>query len=373
MQQDEGYEGSWYAGTVTGYDPPLVVVRYDELFESNDSDHEDLPEHVASTAEGAAEGDPSQAVDLAVDHPEGLPHLVNPEPLKQMRAAPPTMTSAEHAAWAAALQPGAALDLSFDGGFWDVELVRAACEVQTSGPPLLQLVVRALQFDAEHTVGGEQLRPPHVWDDERREWSARPPPGVHVPITPKAKKRPRAEADAPSEGQGPPREKASHFALGTRRKGRDGRLWEVDTGPGANDVWMPCEEPCGPPHSPVQPSPSHGAAAPTNAVAASSQPAATASVTAPATATASPVPAHATAGAAPVPRPANAAAGPVPAPATAAPVPVVVAAPPAQPVAVPSQPPGAAVTAHSATPAPVADAHPPSAPTSDPACGANGA
>ena len=29
MQQDEGYEGSWYAGTVTGYDPPLVVVRHD--------------------------------------------------------------------------------------------------------------------------------------------------------------------------------------------------------------------------------------------------------------------------------------------------------------------------------------------------------
>ena len=92
-------------------------MRYDELFESNDSDHEELPEHVASTAEGGSEGgaEPSQAVDLAVDHPAGLPHLVNPEPLKMLRPAPPVMSSAEHAAWAAALQPGAALDLSFDG------------------------------------------------------------------------------------------------------------------------------------------------------------------------------------------------------------------------------------------------------------------
>ena len=81
---------------------------------------------MASTAEGAAggAGRPAQAVDgvdevdevdLAVDHPAGLPHLVNPEPLKQMRPAPPVMRTAEHAAWAAALQPGAALDLSFDG------------------------------------------------------------------------------------------------------------------------------------------------------------------------------------------------------------------------------------------------------------------
>ena len=92
-------------------------MRYDELFESNDSDNEELPEHVASTAEGAGEGggEPSQAVDLAVDHPGGLPHLVNPEPLNMMRPSPPVMSSAQHPAWAAALQPGAALDLSFDG------------------------------------------------------------------------------------------------------------------------------------------------------------------------------------------------------------------------------------------------------------------
>ena len=208
-------------------------MRYDELFESNDSDHEELPEHVASTAEGGSEGgaEPSQAVDLAVDHPAGLPHLVNPEPLKMLRPAPPVMSSAEHAAWAAALQPGAALDLSFDGaapchpsplppppptsphhpslpptphhpslpptsthtptphrasgGFWDVELVRADGAAQTLGPPLYS--VRALQFDAEHSVGGEQLRPAHVWDAARREWTSRPPPGVHVPATPKAK------------------------------------------------------------------------------------------------------------------------------------------------------------------------------------------
>ena len=40
MQQDEGYEGSWYAGSVTGYEPPLVVVRYDELFMGDDSEDE---------------------------------------------------------------------------------------------------------------------------------------------------------------------------------------------------------------------------------------------------------------------------------------------------------------------------------------------
>ena len=175
-----------------------------------------------------------------------------------MRPAPPVMSGAAHTAWAAALQPGAALDLSFDGttphtpsphlpsppltsphlttphrppthhdsgGFWDVELVRADGTAQTSGPPVYS--VRALQFDAEHSVGAEHLRPAHVWDAARREWTSRPPPGVHMPATPKAKKRPRTEAGAPSEGHGPPREKASHFALGTRRKGKDGRLWEV--------------------------------------------------------------------------------------------------------------------------------------------------
>ena len=43
MQQDEGYEGSWYAGTVTGYEPPLVVVRHDAVNPGSASPHYPVP------------------------------------------------------------------------------------------------------------------------------------------------------------------------------------------------------------------------------------------------------------------------------------------------------------------------------------------
>ena len=43
MQQDEGYEGSWYAGTVTGYEPPLVVVRHDAVEPGSAPPHHPVP------------------------------------------------------------------------------------------------------------------------------------------------------------------------------------------------------------------------------------------------------------------------------------------------------------------------------------------
>ena len=81
-------------------------------------------------------GEPDEPPDPApkeqTEHPSGLPHLINPEPVKQMRPEPPAMGAQEHAAWVAGLAPGAALDLSFDGGFWDVELVRVEGKAQAA-------------------------------------------------------------------------------------------------------------------------------------------------------------------------------------------------------------------------------------------------
>ncbi len=92
-------------------------MRYDELFESNDSEPDEPP-------------DP--APKEQTEHPSGLPHLINPEPVKQMRPEPPAMGAQEHTEWVAGLAPGAALDLSFDGGFWDVELVRVEGKAQAA-------------------------------------------------------------------------------------------------------------------------------------------------------------------------------------------------------------------------------------------------
>ena len=248
MQSDEGYEGSWYAGAVVGYETPLVVVKYDELFEGDDSEP-DEPGTPTPTPTPKPEADPNRP---------NLNHLVNAEPVKQMRPEPPAMEPAEHAAWAGGLQPGAALDLSFDGGFWDVELVSAQGVAQPAGPPQLQLTVRALQFMAEHTVGGDELRPAHVWDAERGVWGARPPPKVHVTDTPTpkaAKKRPRAEAEGAAEQQPWPKERAAHFALGTKRKGRDGAMWEVDLGPTGVEAWVSCNRGARPPPLPAQAKP----------------------------------------------------------------------------------------------------------------------
>ena len=108
-QADEGMFGSWYAGEVVDHERDAkwgstefsgVVVKYDELFEGNDSEPE----------EGAAP-------------PAAVPHHVKPEPAKFVRPAPADTEEAARDAWAAALKPGAAADLKFDGGWWDVEVM----------------------------------------------------------------------------------------------------------------------------------------------------------------------------------------------------------------------------------------------------------
>ena len=194
-QADEGMFGSWYAGEVVDHERDAkwgstefsgVVVKYDELFEGNDSEPE----------EGAAP-------------PAAVPHLVNPEPAKFVRPAPADTEEAARDAWAAALKPGAAADLKFDGGWWDVEVMSISGGVEVmSGRSTSSLVfvVRSVHFDAEHTVEVDRLRPPHNWSGTGAAagctgaWTLRPPvnSGLANPAgDDKSKKSKKRKAPAP--------------------------------------------------------------------------------------------------------------------------------------------------------------------------------
>ena len=100
----------------------------------------------------------------------------------------------------------------------------------------LRFTVHAVEYEVEHVVSAAELRPPHVWDRASSSWQLRPPPEVHV--VPRgaggsgksAAKRARRDSDsAPATRQvGEPTLPANQFALGTRRKGVDGAMWECD-------------------------------------------------------------------------------------------------------------------------------------------------
>ena len=113
--------------------------------------------------------------------------------------------------------------------------------------------MRSVQFDVEHNVGSELLRPPHTWSREaaggwsgEAGWSLRPPPEVHMlngelkPKQPEPQEASRSKRKAGKEQHGDePKEKASSYGLGTKRKGRDGKMWEVQTvGDSLAEVWV---------------------------------------------------------------------------------------------------------------------------------------
>ena len=95
------------------------------------------------------------------------------------------------------------------------------------------------------------LRPPRVWEVESglaaatAVWGWRPPPEVHMldgVLKPKLEedeaargRRGRKEA---KEDKPEPKEKASSYSVGTKRKGRDGKLWEVHMTETLNEVWV---------------------------------------------------------------------------------------------------------------------------------------
>ena len=138
LQRDDGYQGSWYEGEVAKHVfPDKCSVRYFELLEVDD----DAP----SGAEPAK--------------------LVGEEPAKYLRPLPPAASVSEHAAWLATLKPGDDVELSYDSGWWDMA-VEAVSDDRAS------FTVASRRFAVEHTVGGERLRQPRVWDPDSKAWAA---------------------------------------------------------------------------------------------------------------------------------------------------------------------------------------------------------
>ena len=145
------------------------------------------------------------------------------ESIERIRPCPAALHGASHDRWIRSLEPGAALDLKYDGGWWAVELIQvlapgaplpdppdgvhresdpaywaslplaslqrdprlpappAAPTLSTSSSaPSMHLIVRAVDFDVEHVCPPLALRPGHVYDAAIGTWSTRPPPQVHI-------------------------------------------------------------------------------------------------------------------------------------------------------------------------------------------------
>jgi hypothetical protein len=300
MQNDPGMAGSWYEGHVTGYEyPDKMVIRYLEL---HDLGEEAEAGGGASAARAAAQlgstrrqsrtepmaVEPDAGVEAVVKLElaltatngeasaegasstlEALQKFVTPEPAKSVRPPPP----APFANWAESLKPGDAVDLRYDGGWWEMELTRihehqpptsaipstsgsatvagAASASQAAGS--LRYTVKSVHFDAEHTVAVDVLRPPYTWKAEsgnRGMWLLREPPQVHmidgrsraaVEAEEKAGRAKRKKREEDPRQLGQPKDKAAHFGLGTKRKGVDGRTWEVFMTEKLTEVWVPVE------------------------------------------------------------------------------------------------------------------------------------
>jgi len=294
MQNDPGMAGSWYEGHVTGYEyPDKVVIRYLEL---HDLGEEAEAGGGASAAHAAAklrktrsettadpmdvESDAAMKAELKSELTstasngdaqleESLKSFVTPEPVKSVRPPPPATT----ASWAETLKPGDAVDLRYDGGWWEMELI----SIQQHQPPAstvpgtsasavaagdrsapqpagsLRYTIKSIHFDAEHTMPIDVLRPPYTWRVESGSkgiWLLREPPQVHmvdgrsraaIESEEKAGRTKRKKREEDPRQLGQPKDKAAHFGLGTKRKGVDGRMWEVFMTEKLAGVWVPVE------------------------------------------------------------------------------------------------------------------------------------
>lgn len=114
-----------------------------------------------------------------------------------------------------------------------------------------QFVVKSIHFEAQHTVGIALLRPPFAWSAEggaSGTWGLRDPPEVHmvggrqrfvVEEEEKAGRAKRRKKEEDPRQLGQPKDKAAHFGSGTKRKGVDGRIWEVRMTDKLAEVWCP--------------------------------------------------------------------------------------------------------------------------------------
>ena len=98
-------------------------------------------------------------------------------------ALPPPRDAKETSKWLSSLRPGAAADFKFDGGWWEVELLRLEKPKDgKAGGGSPKWRARSVQYEVEHEVPLDLLRPPYVWDagkgSSAPEWRERPPPEV---------------------------------------------------------------------------------------------------------------------------------------------------------------------------------------------------
>ena len=184
------------------------------------------------------------------------------ESIKYLRPRPPVSgaESGARAEWAAKLVPGAAADYRYDGGWWEVELVRiekkkrrvsfvgneggvaggaagsAAADGGASGG--VTWLVREVNFEAEHEADLHDLRPAYNWvagkDFLEGEWRERPPPELlfdkgtlRSVIEEQANVKKGRKAGTEIHPEGAPREKPNAYTVGTERRGVDGNMWEV--------------------------------------------------------------------------------------------------------------------------------------------------
>ena len=143
MQRAIGFSGSWFQGVVLGHEAPNnILIRYEED-RMNEDAHEGGHSYEAT---------------------ESAKYV---RPLKETWAP----GSSEHQAWLMTLKPGDPADLYFDGGWWDV-IVESIPSSQEDGESKAY-GVRSVQYDADHVVGENKIRPPHLWDPITKEWTLR--------------------------------------------------------------------------------------------------------------------------------------------------------------------------------------------------------
>ena len=260
-------------GEIVGHEfDNKCTIKYFELHEGDDDEEEEEKEDDKGKGKGKAD----EGGAAAGEEIEKVP-FVQPEPIKYVRPVPPALEEVAYSRWVASLVPGSAADLRYDGGWWEVELVRverhkksSANAVETSPPATaaggaratksavasvgVTWLVRSVHYDAEHEADLSELRPPHAWDEKSGAWSLRPAPEVlflggklRSLIEDERTEGRRKKKDAKAkEQEGAPKEKANAYGLGTRRKGMDGQMWEVvhrgskdGDASGLVEIWRP--------------------------------------------------------------------------------------------------------------------------------------
>ena len=135
--RDDGFIGSWYSAVVQRIEGKQTLVAFEDLFESADPNTTDAKSR----------------------------HLHEWWPSKRMRPVPPP---APHG-FLEALLPGDTVDLRYEGGWWDVEVIRlplpaAASDAATNDNDGARFyTVRYAPLKIDHVVDAARLRPAWFW------------------------------------------------------------------------------------------------------------------------------------------------------------------------------------------------------------------